>query len=226
MGAYFSSQFFDRYTYKVDRLFLLSPAGFNGAYDSTHIAERFRRLSVLQRIILRRNQRLIYEEKKTPFELVCGTLRNLVLAFVMRTKRMSLTPKEAGLITRLFRFLLGLPQCGERCVCFVIDIGLRSRAPIFDVLLRHLDRLEDVTVVYGQHDSMDFEASLRNAAELDLPVNFYQVKGCDHQLILQRPGEVVALMLDAFDNRRESLHPLRLSFAKYASGLSKTSLEP
>lgn len=228
MGAYFSSQFFDRYTYKVEKLFLLSPAAFNGAPDSSerHIEERLRTLPLWQREIARRAMHKMLRERKTPFELLGASVRNFAIRVFMHSKRMSFSPREAFKLTALNRYLLGLPQCGEKCIWYVIDLGLRSRAPVFGALLRHLDRLADVTVVYGEHDTMDYDTSLRSAAALEIPVQFYQLPACDHQLIVQRPDVAAALLLAVFDGRPEQVAQYRMDSRKYMKGLKSLPLEP
>ena len=203
MGAYFSTHFFDRFSEMIEKLYLISPAGFSPPSPQTKKdwTERADKMSFFARRAYNFGLKSILEEKKSPFELGFDWIRNtFFLNFLIKKyyegTRFKFTEEERAHLGEISKYLFKLPQCGERCLGYTMTYGLNSERPIINVLKAHPHRLEDVMLSYGANDWMDYSLAYRYLRDEGLLVNVYRISECDHQIPFQNPEELSLCILD------------------------------
>lgn len=205
IGALLSAHLFARMHGRINMLYLLSPAGFNPVGDP-HFAARktelIKKMNFFQRFLLSSVEKKLYEEKQSPFEMYWVPMRakKWLIRKYWNNPRFRMNEEESRLFYKIQAYFLSLPQCGERCLGYLLHYGVNSHKPIIDVLQQLKEHREKVRVYFGDNDWMDSEASRKNieSRQLDIPVFF--VSNAEHQLIFQNPTEIANNVLEGHSN--------------------------
>lgn len=211
MGSFFSGHFFDAFENRVEKLFLLSPAGFSRSQSGgkRDVENCFGEFCWWQKRLLAFLAPKIFGQKKSPFELIPETLIDYGVNHYYSSGDYSFSEAEKVKMCELSKIHLRLPQRGERFVGHVFDWSLQTSQPLSEVFTRHPSRVKDVAIIYGEMDWMDFEKSLHTAKHLGLHgISFFQIKNCDHQILFHSP--LLALRLFALFRASEPHHELEL----------------
>lgn len=200
IGAFVAAHTFERVD-RIERLYLLSPAGFNPVGDPG-FAQRKKDLldnaSFFKRFMIKTIEKKLYEDKQSPFDMFWMPMRakKWIIQKYWSSPRFRMTEEEAHLFYKVQAYFLSLPQFGERCLGYFLHYGVNSHRPIIDVLLRQRERLDRVSVFFGDNDWMDADASRQRLRQHELDVPFFLVPNSEHQLIFQNPTHIAVNVLE------------------------------
>lgn len=224
MGSFFSGHFFDAFEHLVDKIFLLSPAGFNRCIstEKKSIENCFGEFCWWQKHLLAFLAPKIFGQKKSPFELMPDALLDYGIDHYYSSGEYGFSASEREKMGQLSKIHLRLPQKGERFVGHVFDWSLQTSQPLSEVFARHPHRAKDVAILYGEIDWMDFDKSLQSAKHLGLHgISFFQIQNSDHQILFHSPQ--LALRIFALFRAAVPHHELELCRLGPKQVLSKTS---
>lgn len=197
IGAFFATHYFDRYSFKVKKLILLSPAGFNPSTPQTEkqINNMLEKMGWFKRSAIKYMGKKIFEEKKSPFEAI-WLPKGMFLKTYFGSKRYNFSEKEMKLLIKYNSYIMSLPQSGERCLGYILADGIKSKLPLIDVLDGMKTRSRDIKIFYGENDWMDDDEAKKNMKlrGLDIEVNY--ISKSDHQIINQNAEETAACIID------------------------------
>lgn len=202
IGGLLAAHTFERIHQRVERLYLLSPAGFNPAGDPAFARrkeEMMKRSSFFTRCIWKHFEKKLYQDKESPFDVIWMPMRakKWLIRKYWNSPRFKMTPEESRLFYKIQAYFLSLPQYGERCLGYLLHYGINSPRPIIDVLVRQKEHLGKVSIFFGETDWMDTEASRARLEENQLEVPFHVVANSEHQLIFQNPRDIATNVLSA-----------------------------
>ena len=203
MGAFFSAHFFDRHSEIVEKLFLISPAGFSLTSEESRQLwmKKGEKMNFFARRLALYFSNSIFEKKMSPFELGYDWLRNYFLLSPITNKyfsnpRFNFSLEEREHMIEMSKYFIKLRQCGERCIGYCVTWGLASDAPIAGVLARHPDRFGDVMLSYGFKDFMNYKGAYRDLREMKAVVKVYRIEDSDHQIPFQNPLKLSLCVID------------------------------
>lgn len=206
MGGYIASLFFDRFSESIERLFLVSPGGFNLAHQDSkrEFLERNKGLSWMGEGMKDWAFDQIMKRKKSPFELGWRWLREgLLLRMVVHRFfgsnrfQSNLTVDEIVRLKKLTRYLVSLPQSGERALGYFFHYGPDSERPIIEILERHKQRSKDVYVIFGDEDWTNDSKTANNLKERKLDVQLFEIMDSDHNVPFHNPLDLSKIIIDA-----------------------------
>lgn len=229
MGSFFGGHFFDAYEHMIEKLILLSPAGFNRSSSQSHekLKQAMMALTWWQRAIYNYHAQRIFSEKKSPWEITPEFFIDFAMKFYFAQPRLGFSKSEQKKMIELSRLNIFQPQCGERCLGLLFDWGLQTTEPLSEVFVRHRERQSDVAILYGEKDWMDFEETLETMRHLQLSkLSVFEVKSADHQLMFQNPKltmEIIFSFIDGGDERADAAKFILKSKKKEPLGLKVPS---
>ena len=201
VGAFLSAHFFDRNPSRIESLFLVSPAGFLNASEESHrrAEARIAQRHWLQRLVLRKLQKEVLHNKRSPFEIKVPLIGNYIQEFLMKRffslQKGKVSPSQASALSDLMRYHFSLPQSGERCAGYLLSGPTVSEAPLLSVCRRHKDRLSDLRIFFGEKDHMEPDLTLKCLKDEDLKVKAFSIPDSDHQVLFQNPEFLAKVVL-------------------------------
>lgn len=210
LGAFFSSHYFDLFPDSIERLYLVSPAGFNPFNETAkaHAMEKLDNVNWFARSFAKSAINDVMEEKKSPFELGWTWLRegfflNIALNKYFSHKRFKFSEDEQERMKNLTRYLVTRPQCGERALGYVLRYGPTSEVPILNIMEKYKKRQEDICLIYGISDWMDDFRTVKNLREKEIEIKLYKIKDADHQIPFQNWVDLAKCVLDVHEGKGE-----------------------
>ena len=192
IGCFFSTHYFDKYHKKVKKLMMLSPAGFNDTSPESlrEMEDRVSKMGWLRRSLINYSRKKIFEQKKSPFEMLWSPFRGMFLKKYFGAKRYNFSEEEMNMLIEYNKYVLSLPTSGERCLGYILANGIKSNAPLSNVLSKHKDKLGNVVLFYGERDWMDKDDTLISLRERDMEMEIVYITKSDHQIIMQNAEEL------------------------------------
>lgn len=214
-GGYTAAQFArTRKKEKLKKLYLLSPAGYThrdiGDMDA-ELKAKFK-MGVVKRSFFKSVFWLIHEKQFTPFQILKLFGKERSLKKYYGSKRMKLVDQEIDLFTKYYHEVTNLKVSSDKSLGTFLQYGRYSKNPIIDTveLLTKEKRLPKLTVIYGDKDWMDKEASIKESNMRGLNVNFKIIKDCGHQIVFEQPVEVAKLLVEDMGWKFEEQEPKNL----------------
>ena len=192
IGSFFSTHYFDKYHKKVKKLMMLSPAGFNGntAESLREIKDKVSKMNWFRRSLINYSAKKIFEEKKSPFEMLWSPFRGMFLKKYFGAKRYNFSDEEKNMLVEYNKYVLSLPTSGERCLGYILANGIKSNAPLIHVLDKHKDKCNNIVLFYGERDWMDKDDTLIALQQRDIEIEIVYITKADHQIIMQNAEEL------------------------------------
>ena len=108
LGGYIAGHYFNKYSEKIIKLFLSSPAGFNPSHDENlkEHNDRINNFNFFKRIIVKKALHDIYEKKKTHFNYMYWPFRKLLLKLIFSRKKFLVKKEKKNLVYILNYFLV------------------------------------------------------------------------------------------------------------------------
>jgi len=194
-GGYISGQYTRRHQDRVNKLTLLSPAGFTKYAEDPTVEEVHQKLGFLKKMFFGVFMKA-WERKITPGKFLkehpwIGKLviRNYIY------NRFNLKGPEAGLLEEFLIAMLSLPQGSEEAIHMLLKPPFaNAHIPLEDIIVEDL-RIP-VDCFYGEFDYMDTTGAHRvDSKKMKADFNLKILPKAAHQLTMQNPKVLAQEMI-------------------------------
>lgn len=191
LGAYICAHYFDHFPEQIEKLYLLSPAGFNPVDEE--FKAKFK--------VFLKNQTLV--EKSLVKGLVNCQAKGespfkykFLFFFFIRIylENIQLPKKDRKLIEKILNYQQHQKQYAEKCLGLCL-YWFKSENPIRTFLVNHPSRFKDILIHYGDKDQMDSDDSVAFLKNNNLGLEVEIIEHADHMIILSNPEQVTSSMI-------------------------------
>ena len=188
LGGYIAGHYFNKYSEKIIKLFLSSPAGFNPSHDENlkEHNDRINNFNFFKRIIVKKALHDIYEKKKTHFNYMYWPFRKLLLKLIFSRKKF-LVKKEKKNLVYILNYFFSQKQYSEKCLGYLLEHGVKGRKSIFNIILEKNKFIKNICIFYGENDWMDFKETQKNLKISKLKIELHFIPKAGHGLNLENP---------------------------------------
>ena len=197
LGGYISGHFFERYSEKIIKLFLSSPAGFNSTNEE-NLKEHHKKINnfnFVKKFFVKKTLKNIYEKKKTPFNYLIWPFRKPLLYGIMSKKKF-LNRDQKSFLTNILNYFFSEKQYTEHCIGYLLENGVKGKRCIFDIIWKKNKFVKNICIFYGETDWMDFKETQKNLKIGKLDIELHVVPKSGHGLNLENPDFVTEKMLN------------------------------
>ena len=196
LGGFVAAHLLKKIPDRVQRLFLLSPAGMNLAVNSeANLRSKIDKAGFFKRMLIKWGVSKVFREKKSPLQVSgFGMFRSTIVKRIYGTQRLNMTKEQQKLFISLFKGIFRQKACGDKCVGYVFHYGVDSLRPVMPILEEFHGKLP-IFLYYGEFDWMDYKKTIMNLKTQDISLVPQFVSKADHQIVFQNPYETSMLVI-------------------------------
>lgn len=198
LGGFIAAHYYEKFYYKIENVFLLSPAGFHFSKINQKIEseKKLDKYFFLRRWFMKYVGKKLFEDKKSVFEIFFGFLTKFLMKRYFKMKRMNFDKNESDLFVKLIYEIIDTKQSGEKSLGYLLDFGIKSKKPIQEILEKKHIKNKKICLIYGDRDWMDSKKVILTIKNNNLNVDYFFIKNSGHQLIFQNPEDISKVILN------------------------------